>query len=363
MEQTTTQAKYAKELPARMKAIPFTAVCKPEQLVITDWDTPKITADDEVIIEVRSFGLNFADISARKGQYNAAPPFPYVPGYEVSGIAVAIGAKVTTVKLGDKVIAGTFNFGGYAQYAKTIEAGVMQLPSGWSFAQGASVLVNYGTAYHALYASGWILPGDKVLIHAAAGGVGLALIQLCKLEKCEIFGTCGSDEKIKLLREKGVEHPINYRTSDFEVEVKKLTNNKGVDIIFDSVGGHYFKKDLKVLQANGRLIGFGASALSDRSIGRAFSIIGDVVSMSTISSIDLMLTSKSFVGVNIKEIADKKPLALERTLQALVKLFNDGTLKTEILTELPWTEISKAHQLLEGRQSTGKFVLTIPEEK
>jgi len=348
-------------VPKTMKAIPFPKVCKADDLEITDWPTPEITADDEVIIQVKAFGLNFADIMARKGQYDDAPKGAFVPGYECSGIVAAIGSKVTNCKIGDKVIGGTFNFGSYAQYAKTISDAILPLPEGWTFAQGAGVTVTFITAYHAFFATGWLFPGDKVLIHACAGGVGLAAVQIAKHLQLEIFGTCGSEEKVKFLKERGVHHPINYRTSDFEVEVSKITNKEGVDLIIDSVAGKYLKKDIHILRPYGKLVGIGASKLTDRSFTKTFSIISDVVSMTTMNSIALMLGSKSFVGVNMKRIADVRKDVVRREFAELYKLFLSGTLKPEVQTEWSWTEVVKAHQMLESRGSTGKIVLTIPD--
>jgi len=200
-----------------------------------------------------------------------------------------------------------------------------------------------------------------VLIHACAGGVGLAAVQIAKHLQLEIFGTCGSDEKVKFLKERGVDHPINYRTQDFEVEVSKITKQEGVDLIIDSVAGSYFKKDINILSPYGKLVGIGASNLSDRSITKAFSVISDVISMTTMNSISLMIGSKSFIGVNMKRIADRKKNIVRKELQELYKLFLSGVLKPEVQTEWTWAEVVKAHQLLESRGSTGKIVLTIPD--
>lgn len=243
-------------VPERMKAIPFLKASeKTDNLKIIDWSTPKI-ATNEVLIRVRAFGLNFADIFARKGQYDDAPPFPCVVGYEVSGEIVQVGSECNEFHIGQKVIAFT-DFGGYAQYAKARKEVIISLPESWTYSQGAAIAVTFATAYHSLFNTGVVLPGSKILIHAAAGGVGLALVQLATHAKLEIFGTCGSDDKVKLLQDKGVQHPINYRKHDFEQEVKRITKGEGVDIIVDSVGGNYFKKDLNILAANGRVIGIG----------------------------------------------------------------------------------------------------------
>jgi len=350
-------------VPERMKAIPFLKASDRADMKIMEWPTPKIS-NHEILVKVHAFGLNFADIFARKGQYNDAPPFPTVVGYEVAGVVVEVGSECADqFHVGQKVFAFT-DFGGYAEYAKARKEGVVGLRESWSFSQGAAVCVTFVTAYHSLYNTGLLLPGSKVLIHAAAGGVGMALIQLALHGKCEIFGTCGSDDKVKLLTEKGVHHPINYKKTDFEHEVKRITNGKGVDVIIDSVGGSYFKKDLNVLAANGRVIGIGASSTVDRSVGNFFSLVPGVLSMMTLSSIDLMMGSKGFYGVNMKRVADNQPQLVAHSLREIMKLFETGALniKDVDIQEMDWSKIGEAHTLLETRRTVGKLVLTIPQE-
>jgi len=266
-----------------------------------------------------------------------------------------LGEEVTKFQKGQRVMAA-LEFGGYAQYAKAREDGTVLLPENWSYSKGASVLVVFVTAYHSLFHTGLILPGDRVLIHSCAGGVGQAALQLALHAKCEVFGTCGSDEKIKLLKEKGVHHPINYSTQDFEDEIKRITSGEGVDIILDAVGGSAFKKDINVLRPNGRVIGFGAASTVDRSITKTFSLIGAVISMMTISSIDMMMGSKSFVGVNLKRLTDAKPKIFLQALTEVMALFEKGVITADEPTEIPWEDIGKAHKLLESRKTTGKLV-------
>jgi len=312
------------------------------------------------LIEIRAFGLNSADIFARRGKYQEAPPFPFIPGYEVAGDVVEVGEEVTRFKKGQKVMA-VVDFGGYAQYAKAREEATLEIPDSWSYSKGASILVVFVTAYHSLFHTGLLLPGDRVLIHACAGGLGQAALQLALHAKCEVFGTCGSDGKIQLLKEKGVHHPINYKTQDFDAEVKRITNGEGVDIILDAVGGSTFKKDMSILRANGRLIGLGAASTVDRSIGKTISLIGDVVSMLTISSIDLMIGSKAFIGVNLKQLADHKTKIFLKALIGVMELFEKGAVKVEEPMEIPWEEIGNAHKLLESRKTTGKLVMLVTD--
>ena len=340
-----------------MKAIPFLKRCDAEDLKIEDWPNPVIEAD-EVLIEVKAFGVNYADIMARKGLYSDAPSFPFVAGYEVAGVIVDKGKDVKKFKKGDKVLAVT-NFGGYAEYAKTKALGCSLIPKQMSFAQGASIPVNFTTAHHSLYHTGLLQKNDRVLIHAAAGGVGLAAVQMAKNEGCEIFGTASSERKLELMREYGVNHTINYRTEDFVKEIKKITNNEGLDVILDSIGGSYVKKGLGILRPTGRIVAYGIAALSNRGGINSLGLIRQVVSMLTLSAIDLLSFSKAFHGVNMKALGDARPELLKKCLDDVLKQFEKKKLKTVIHEELPWAEIGKAHSMLENRQSTGKIVCLI----
>ncbi len=340
-----------------MRAIPIKKACAAAELKIENWPDVQPQAG-EVLIQVKSFGLNFADIIARNGQYNDAPKMPFVPGYEVAGIVKSVGKGVKKFKPGQKVLALTL-FGGYSEFAIATEMTCFPLPTGMSFAQGASIPVNFVTAWHSIHETGSVIKGNKILIHAAAGGVGLAAIQIAKLSGLEIFGTAGSEEKLKLLRKSGVDHPINYREKDFVAEVLRITKGQKLDIILDSVGGAYFKKDLTLLKPHGRVIGFGASAFSDRSPSKLFSIIPQVISMLTLSMVDLMLNSKGFYGVNMLRVAKENTELFHAEMESLLALFKKKKLKTVISKELPWDKIGEAHTMLESRNTTGKIILNV----
>lgn len=341
-----------------MKAIPIFQNGAAEVLKIQDWPTPQIKPD-EVLIEVKAFGLNFADVQARKGQYAEAPPIPYVPGYEVAGVISEVGAQVTRFHKGQAVFAIT-SFGGYSELAVAKEQVCFALPVGMSMAEGASIPVNFATAYHNLFQTGTLLPGSKVLIHAAAGGVGLAAIQMAKLRNCEIFGTASSPQKLELLREWGVHHPINYVTQDFVAEVMRITQGEGIDLVLDSIAGFSLKKGLSILRPHGRVIGFGGAGLSDRSGLNMLKLVPQILSMLSINAIDLMMKSKGFYGSNLKALGDHRPEVLLDTMENVLRLFAEGKLKTIISKTYPWTEIVRAHQEIESRATTGKIVLTIP---
>ncbi len=340
-----------------MKAIPIRRATDADSLKIEEWPTPK-PAPYEILIQVKAFGLNFADIVARKGQYNDAPKFPFVPGYEVAGIVTEVGAQVKSFKAGDEVLALT-NFFGYAEFAVADERAAVKKPKALAFADAASIPVNFLTAYHSLFETGTLMKNAKVLIHAGAGGVGLAAIQMAKNHGCTVFATAGSEKKLELLRQYGVDHPINYQKTDFEREVLRLNGGQKIDVVLDSVGGSYFKKDLNIIRPHGRVVGFGAAALSDRNIFSLPTLIPQVISMVTLSMIDLMLNSKGFYGVNMLRVAKENPELLNHELEKVMEMFADKKLKTVISRQLSWHQIGEAHHLLESRASTGKIVLMV----
>jgi len=340
-----------------MKAIVLHRPSAPETLKVEDWRDPTLAAG-QVLIEVKAFGLNFADILARKGQYGDAPKFPFVPGYEVSGVIRLVAEGVTDLKPGDEVLALTL-FNGYAELAVADARAVAKKPAGMSFADAASIPVNFLTAYHALFETGSLRPGSNVLIHAGAGGVGLAAIQLARNAGCTIYATAGSEKKLELLSDFGVKHPINYQTHDFEREVMRLAGGAQMDVVLDSVGGSYFKKDLNLLRSHGRVVAYGAAAFSERNLLKLPSLLPQVISMLTLSMIDLMIHSKGFYGVNMLRVAKENPDLLQYELQEIMKQFAAKKLKTVVSRQMSWRQIGEAHELLENRQSTGKIVLMV----
>ncbi len=242
-----------------MRAVVQTGHGGPEVLQVQERPDPPV-GPGEVRIDVKAAGINFADTMARVGLYPDAPKPPCVLGYEVAGEVESVGAGVEAVSAGDRVIAGT-RFGGHASMISVPEDQVFPLPDGWSFEQGAAFPVNYTTSYVALVMMGGIRKGDRVLIHAAAGGVGISATQIARSRETEIFGTA-SASKHDAIREQGVDHPIDYRTLDFEQEVRRITGGEGVDVIMDATGPTNFRKDYRLLRQGGKLIMYGASELS-----------------------------------------------------------------------------------------------------
>lgn len=240
-----------------MKAIVISKHGPPEALQLADVPEPELRAG-EVLVRVKAAGINFADIFARLGLYPDAPTPPFTPGLEVSGEIEKVGPDVDGGRLGQAVMAFVKS-GGYAEKISVPAECAVPVPPGMDFQQAAALPVNYLTAYHMLFYQGSIRRGERVLIHAAAGGVGLAAVEVAKLAGAEIYGTA-SPSKFDFLRTWGVHHPIDYHTLDFEEEIRRLTHGEGVDIVLDAVGGESFAKSYRLLKPAGRLMIYGFSA-------------------------------------------------------------------------------------------------------
>ena len=316
---------------------------------IREIEKPK-AEEGQVLIKVEAFGLNFADIMARQGIYQDCPPLPAVIGYDVVGEVVEIGLGVDNVQVGDRVTAMT-RFGAYAEYAITDYRACAKIADAYPVGKATALTTQYCTAYYCLEEMLNLYPGDKVLIHAAAGGVGTALVQLAKHKGCEIFGTAGSAEKLEYLRELGVDHPINYRSSDFEQEVRKLAGDGGLDAVFDPVGGDSVKKGLRLLGSGGRIVLFGASSMTGTNV---FGKISAGLGFGFYHPAEFMMASKSMIGVNMLRIADNRPMVLKRCLEKVVQLVEDGVLDPTEAKVFPIEELAEAHEFLEGRKSIGK---------
>ncbi|CAN5374249.1 medium chain dehydrogenase/reductase family protein [soil metagenome] len=314
--------------------------------------TPKV---GEVLIQSEAFGLNFADVMARMGLYQDAPPLPAVLGYETVGRITALGAGVTHLQVGQRVVALT-RFGGYAQAAIADARAAMPIPEDMDAAVATALATQYATAWYAAEEAVRIHEGDHVLIHAAAGGVGVALTQIAKRRGAILFGTAGSDEKLKFLKEQGVDYPINYRKVDFAQEIKRLGFDKKLDVVYDPIGGNSFKKGFKLLNAGGRLVGYGASTMTEAK-GNPFKMLGVAKGFGIWSPIELLTNSKSLLGVNMLRIADNKPEILGRCIKAVVELTEAGVLNPIVGKTFPHTELAQAHEYLASRQSVGKVAV------
>jgi len=316
-------------------------------------DKPK-PSKHQVVIQVEAFGLNFADVMARQGMYREAPPMPSVLGYDVVGRIAEIGELVTEIKIGQRVLALT-RFGGYAEFVATYASAVVPITDDVPPGIATALATQYATAYYCSEVVTTLNPGDHVLIHAAAGGVGTALVQMAKNKGCVIYGTASASKHQSII-EQGVNFPIDYQTKDFSESVQQLTGKRGLDVIFDPVGGASVKKGFRLLGYGGRIVCFGASSLLSAK-GNIFKILKTIFDFGWYSPVRLIGKSQSVISVNMLHIGDHRPDILQKCLQGTVDQYQKGLIKPVVGGEFPVNEIGKAHQLLESRKSIGKLVV------
>lgn len=315
-------------------------------------EPPKPKAS-ELLIEVEAFGLNFADVMARQGLYEDAPPIPSILGYEVVGRIKEAGSEVTHLKVGQRVTALT-RFGGYAEYALTDGRAAVAIPEDMDIGVAAAIATQYCTAYYSAYEMAPLFEGNHVLIQAAAGGVGTALVQMAKNRGCVVYGTAGSDEKLDYLRKQGVDFPINYKTTDFFDFIRQKRGKEGLDVVFDSIGGKSVKKGIKLLGSGGRIVCYGAAVRSGKA---KFNDIFMALGFGFYSPISFLMKSQGLIGVNMLRLADNRPDTLQRCMQNVAQMIMDGELAPVVGGKFSHKEMAKAHEFLGGRQSTGKVVV------
>jgi NADPH:quinone reductase-like Zn-dependent oxidoreductase len=326
----------------------------PDVLTARDVPTPAPGAG-EVRIAVRAAGVNFADILARLGLYPDAPKPPVVVGYEVSGSVDAVGPGVTRVHEGDRVIALT-RFGGYSTHVIVGAPYVFPLPEGLSDAEGAALPVNYLTAQIALYRLANVAAGETVLIHGAGGGVGIAATQLARLRRATIIGTA-SHGKHDALRAFGVNHAIDYRTADVGREVRQLTNDRGVDVVLDPLGGASFATSYRLLAPLGRLILLGVSSVATGERRSWWRAARAILQMPTFKPMSLINHNRGVFGLNLAHLWTEGG-QLEAAMQALLQEVASGRLQPVVAKTFPLERAADAHRYMQARSNIGKVVLT-----
>ncbi len=334
-----------------MKAIVISKSGPPEVLRLVEVPEQEPGAKD-ILVRVKAAGINFADLFARQGLYPDAPKPPFTPGLEVSGVIERVGAEVREFQEGQRVMA-IVRSGGYAEKARVPASQAVPVPDGMDFQQAAALPINYLTAYHMLVYMGNVRRGERVLIHAAAGGVGIAAVQLCKIAGAEIFGTA-SAAKFDFLRAQGVQHTIDYRTQDFEEEVRGLTGGEGVDIVLDAVGGESFQKSYNLLRPAGRLMVFGFSAGMtglDRSYIKA---APQFLRIPKFDPLQMMRENRAVIGVHIGHL---EPQTLSEEYAALLHHFAEGRIRPCIDKTFPLDQAPAAHLYLHERKNIGKVLL------
>jgi NADPH:quinone reductase len=320
-----------------MKAIQVSKIGGPEVLTLVDLPVPD-PKPNEALVQIEASGVNFIDVYFREGRYPA--PLPFINGQEAAGLVVAVGTDVTTLRIGDRV-AYTGVPGSYAEYAAVPADRLVKLPDELDFNQAAAAMLQGMTAHYLSHATYPIKSGDSVLIHAAAGGVGLLLVQMAKHLGARVIGTAGSSAKAQLARDAGADEVINYTEQDFETETQRLTEGKGVQVVYDGVGKDTFAKDLNVLSPRGYLVLFGGAS----GAVPAF----DLLELTKHGSLFVTRPSLQHYVSTREELEQRANDVLQMVLR--------GDLKLRIHKTYPLAEAAQAHRDLEGRKTTGKLLL------
>lgn len=307
----------------------------------------------QVRIKVSTFGINYADIMARQGLYRGCPPLPCVIGYDVEGTIDSVAEDVSDFKPGDKVFALT-RFDGYAQYAVTQAMAVSKLPESAPVGMGCALATQCVTAYHAAIISQTLFPGEKVLIHAAAGGMGTALIQIALWKGCTVIGVAGGKDKMAYLKSLGVQHPIDHHQTDYADYIQEHLNGR-VDVIFDNIGGSSVKKGKALLAAGGRIVTLGAASLSGKK-GK-WNLIKLGLGFGLFSPISFLGKSQSLIGVNMLKIADHRPDMIAASFNGVSSLYDKGILQPQVDKVFQHDQLDQAHAYVEGRKTMGKVVV------
>lgn len=320
-----------------MKAIQVKQCGGPEVLQLVDLPVPQ-PKPNEAVVKVAASGVNFIDIYQCEGRYKV--PLPFVLGQEGSGTVSSVGSEVKSVKAGDRV-AWSSILGSYAEYAAVPAERLVQVPQGVSDQQAAATMLQGMTAHYLVYDTFPLKRGQTALVHAAAGGVGLLLVQLAHNLGARIIGTVSTDEKAKLARQAGADEVILYTQTDFEAETKRLTGGRGVDVVYDSVGKTTFEKGLNVLRPRGMMVLFGGSSGAVPPF--------DLIQLSQKGS--LYVTRPTLVSYTATTEE------LQARSSALFKMIAEGKLKLRIEHIYPLADAATAHRDLMGRKTTGKLLL------
>ncbi len=314
----------------------------PDKLVLaTDIEEPQPEAG-QVVIDIKAAGLNFPDVLIIQGKYQFQPDMPFSPGGECAGEVLSVGEGVERYKPGDKVIAMTGS-GAFRDQIAVDQNAVMPMPEGLDFTQAAGVAMTYFTSYHALKQRANLKEGETLLVLGAAGGVGSTAVELGKLMGARVIAAASSEEKLAMCRELGADETINYSEQDLKTVVKELTGGKGVDVVYDPVGGDYAEPALRGMAWNGRylVIGFAAGPIPEIPLNLA------------------LLKGCSIVGVFWGRFIGEEPAVHLQNIKELWGLFAEGKLKPAINDVFALEDYEQAYEVMMGRKARGKVILTM----
>ena len=324
-----------------MKAVLCKQYGPPDSLVIEELPSPQPAAG-EVVISVKAASLNFPDVLIIQNKYQFKPPLPFSPGSELAGVVKEAGEGVKGFKAGDKVIAFT-TYGAFAEEVKTEASRLLKIPAGMSVAQAAAFILTYGTTDHALRDRAALAAGETLLVLGAAGGVGLAAIEIGKALGARVLAAASSDEKLAVCREHGADATINYAAEDLRERLKALTEGRGPDVIYDPVGGPYSEPAFRSIAWRGRhlVVGFAAGEIPKLPLNLA------------------LLKGASVVGVFWGDFARREPQQFAASVKQLNKWFVEGKLKPHVDQTMPLDKAREALNLMAARKVKGKLVLTV----
>jgi NADPH2:quinone reductase len=315
---------------------------EPEELRLSEVPDPE-PGPGEVAIDVRAIGCNFADLLMVRGKYQVRPPFPFAPGAEVAGVVRAVGAGVEDFACGDRVFA-VLSWGGFASVAVAPQSSVVRLVGDMSFADAAGFGVVYQTAYLGLVRQAGLRAGETLLVHAAAGGVGLAAVQVGRALDARVLATAGSSEKLEVACRHGAEAGFLSSDPDWGQRVKEATGGRGADVVFDPVGGDVFDQSTRCLAFGGRLlvVGFASGRTPEIRVNR------------------IMLKNISVVGIHLGGYREHDPELVRGANTALCDLYEKGLLRPLISRTYPLQDAAAALQEIASRRSVGKVLLLPP---
>jgi len=325
-----------------MKAVVCEKYGPPDSLVVKDLPSPRAGAA-EVVISVKAASVNFPDVLIIENKYQFKPPLPFSPGSELSGVIKEVGPGVSGWKAGDRVLAYTA-YGAFAEEVKVESNRLVGLPAKMSFEEGAAFILTYGTSDHALRDRAALASGETLLVLGAAGGVGVAAIEIGKALGARVIACASSDEKLAVCREHGADATINYASEDLRERIKALTEGRGPDVVYDAVGGPYTEPAFRSIAWRGRLlvVGFAAGEIPKLPLNLA------------------LLKGASVVGVFWGDFGRREPKPFAESLRQIAAWYEQGKLRPHVSERFPLEKAADALKLMAARKVKGKVVLTVP---